>query len=201
MQSETLTLAEFKRCLSDESSRGTLGLNMTDQEALRAIVDDQKVADLYVAWRTSNISPPAAQSAAPAALEQPQAVAMGINGPRPTLFRRPLTWVLIGVVAVAVLVVGVFAANTLGDQSRQQRYAEIVNNDPRATLAGDLEGESLTAAYNVNCGQVRDGWSVADQIAAANRNWPAVESMSNVTEQQYKDNDLVFFEAAQKVCG
>ncbi|TFD23795.1 hypothetical protein [Cryobacterium sp. TMT2-23] len=200
MQSEKLTLAEFKRCLSDESSRRSLGLNMTDQEALRAIIDDQKVADLYVAWRTSGL-PPVGPSAAHAPIKEPQAAAMRINGSQPSFFRRPLGWSLIGICAVALLVVGVFTANTLADQGRQQRFADIVNNDPRGTFAGDLEGETLTIVYNGNCEKVRDGWSVADQVAASNRNWLGVEGTSNVTEQQYKDNTVVHFEAALEVCG
>ena len=42
----------------------------TDQEALRAIIDDQKVADLYVAWRTSGL-PPVGPPAAHAAIKEP----------------------------------------------------------------------------------------------------------------------------------
>ena len=96
---------------------------------------------------------------------------------------------------------GVSTANTLVDQGRQQRFADIVNNDPGGTFAGDLEGETLTIVYDGHCEKFRDGWSVADQVAASNRNWLGGIGNSNVTEQQYKDNTVVHVEAALEVCG
>lgn len=90
--SDHLSPAEFKRRLADADARQELGLGLSDQEALRIVVDEQRVADLYVEWRTGAV----ASTPPPAPTEQTTASS-------PTLWRQPLTWVLAGAGIVAVV--------------------------------------------------------------------------------------------------
>lgn len=192
MQPEILTLAEFKMRLSDESARRVLGLTLTDAEALRVIVDDQQVTELYVQWRTGD-----QRRAAPT----PEGHS---HDPQPRLpaYKRPLTWVLAGAGVVLLLVIGVVGFNALGEQIRKQQFAETLRNDTRVSEnLRSLEGDSLDANFDVNCGKVRDGWSVSDELAAATRNWEAVKGSSNVSQEQWMTNNLAVFEAAMQVCG
>ena len=189
MQPETLTLAEFKARLADEDMRKALGITITDQEALRVLVDDQQVAELYVQWRSG-----AFQRAQPAVEQAPPPTT-----PSRPLYKRPVAWIVVG--AVILVVVAIIGFSALFEQMRKQQFADLVNSDPRGTFEVDLGGETLDAVYIVNCGKVRDGWTTAAQVAAAHNNWEVVGGDAEITEQEYVANLLVFFEAAEKVCG
>lgn len=196
---EPLTLAEFKTRLAVQSQRQALGINMTDAEALRLIVDDQQVAELYVQWRTG------AFAATPEPAEMSAAAPAVSGGPPPArvpFYRRPGV-IIAGVATVVVLiVVSVIAFNALGEQMRKQQFAEILSRDTTVSEnLRNLEGDNLDATFNVNCEKVRDGWTLIDQAAAATRNWEAVRNNGNIDEEQWMANNLGTFQAAQEVCG
>ena len=181
-----LTLAEFKTRLADRDARERLGVRLTDQEALHVLVDDQKIAELYVQWRTEPQTP-----SAPVA-------------PRAALsfWRRPTTWFLGGAVVVASIVGGSFAVNGLLENNRKQEFAQILSDDATVTdNLRSLEGESLDAVFSTNCDKVRDGWTEQDQAQANINNWPGVEGRSEITQAQYNANTMAMFRAAVKVCG
>lgn len=188
----SLSLAEFKVRLSDRAGREALGLTITDQEALRVLVDDQRIADLYVHWRTTNESPvPVPQGPG----EAPKPAPVGF-------WRRPLTWVVGGAVVVGLIVGGVVLTNTLVENSRKQQFAQILTEDPTVSdNLRNLEGSSLDASFNVNCDKVRDGWGEQDQLIASTNGWKAAELVSEVSEEQYFANGLAMFRAAVEVCG
>jgi len=182
---EPLSLQQFKARLASQEARRALGLTLTDEEALRVVVDDQKVADLYVAWRThprAEVPPPAEAAPVP-------------------FLRRPTTWLLGAVGVIAIVVGGVFLANALVDQSGQQRYLELVRNNPAIKLREEAFEDGLANSYRVNCDKVRDGWTSADQFAAAQRNWEGAKDLSEVSKEQYIANTMGLFRAAEEVCG
>lgn len=181
-----LTLAEFKVRLADPEAREGLGVNLTDQQALQVLVDDQKIAELYVQWRT-----------------EPQPLAAPVTARAPVGFwRQPRTWVLGGAVAIALIVGGIFLTNAVVDNVRKQEFAQILRDDPGVSdTLRQLEGESLDAVYSATCSRVRDGWTEQDQAAASNNNWPAVAGTSKVSEAQFKANQMATFRAGVKTCG
>lgn len=182
-----LTLAEFKVRLADRDARERLGVHLSDQEALLVLVDDQRIADLYVQWRTE---PPT--SASPPATQRPV----------PGFWRRPTTWVIGGVVVVALVVGGSFLVNGVMENNRKQEFAQILRDDPTVSPnLRELEGELLDAVYSSTCRKVSGGWTERDQAAASENNWPAVAGTSNVTEAQFKANNMATFRAGVKVCG
>lgn len=187
--STPLTLAEFKAHLADRDAREKLGVNLTDQQALHVLADDQKLAELYVNWRTAP-PPSAAEPASPA----PRAAA--------SFWRRPGTWVIGGALAIALIVGGVFVVGNMLENQRKQEFAQLLRDDPDVSdNLRQLEGESLDAVFSTECDKVRDGWSEQDQIAANANNWPGVSASSEVTQEQYIANTMAMFRAAVAVCG
>lgn len=182
-----LTLAEFKSRLAERASREAIGLDLTDQQALHALVDDQRVAELYVQWRTQEPRP----TLPPA---PPKA--------KPTFWRDPRTWGIGGVVVVALIVGGVFLTGSLLENNRKQEFAQLLREDPTVSEnLHNLEGEVLDAVYSSTCSRVHDGWTEQDQAAASDNNWPALEGTSNVSEAQFKANNMATFRAGVETCG
>lgn len=186
-----LTLAEFKAHLADRAARDKLGVSLTDQQALHVLADDQKLAELYVNWRTA---PQAPQPAAEPTASAPLAAT--------SFWRRPATWVIGGALAIALIVGGVFVGGSMVESQRKQEFAQLLRDDPDVSdNLRQLEGESLDAVFSTECDKVRDGWSEQDQEAANANNWPGVSASSEVTQEQYIANTMAMFRAAVAVCG
>lgn len=182
-----LTLAEFKIRLADRDARERLGVDLTDQQALQVLVDDQKIAELYVQWRTAEPQPASEPAAKKSKL---------------SFWRDPRAWVIGGVVVVAAIIGGVALANTVMESNRKQEFAQILSDDSTVTdNLRNLEGESLDAVFSSECDKVRDGWTEEDQAQANINNWPGVEGRSEISQAQYIANTMAMFRAAVTVCG
>jgi hypothetical protein len=178
MKAPPLTLAEFKKRLADEESRKQMGVHLTDQEALRALVDDQKIADLYVEWRTQPAPAPAPEG--PASVP---------------LFRRRAFWL---VIAAAAVVAGiVVAANALTNQVRADRYVELLRSDENVTL-DSVPDDQLKDGLDYRCRMIAEGRTLQDELAAAKNTTLPPES--DLTERQYYANVRGLFLAAEAVC-
>lgn len=182
-----LTLAEFKVRLADRDAREGLGVDLTDQQALQVLANDQEIAELYIEWRT-------APSPAPTAPETTPPPSRGF-------WKDPRTWVVGGAVVVALLVFGVFLTGSVMENLRKQEFAQLLDNDPTVSDSlRQLSGESLDAVFSTECAKVRDGWREQDQAAANANNWPAIAGSAEVSQAQYIANTMAIFHAAVKVC-
>ncbi|MGN7977474.1 hypothetical protein ACTJJ4_07870 [Microbacterium sp. 22195] len=121
------------------------------------------------------------------------------HGNRSGTSARKTHWVWLSVIA-AVLAVGIaawIAIPAIGHAQAVARFTEIVRQDSSMQVHPDAD---LSSSYDVNCKLVAEGWDEADVILAATRSWPAVEATSKVSMEQFVDNKLGFFKAAQATC-